>query len=700
MDNKNPHNNCRSFIDILRTGLSIIILAMFVIPCQAQGLESGNDYYFRRYNELINESNDVDKAMDLLNKQLELTPRSVEVLLERSKLYSYKKEYGKAISDVNDVIKYNNRKTSVNDYIPYVWRSDYYESIEEFDKALNDAAQAYKLALKNKNAPKDEIRQIGSHYASLLYGNLRADEAKKIYNQLIQFDETDVDSQCELAFIHMQDEDYDKAAYLLNQAQKYDPTYSKIYLYQILVYCDLEQWENATDACILYFETDDAPESQWMFPAMSRCPAYALAQIKDAINNSEYSAAWRRLQWDFLIVLHYYEQAIKEMDSYEKDLGGYEALYYQRAECYSELGLMDKAIDEISKAMDDDEPDYVYLCERGDYYRLAGKYKEAIEDFSAAIREEPTRSYAYYKRGWCYDLSGDTAKALASYNTGIGVESDDCWLLLMRGELYLGMGDTARANADFRQVLKYDNIVTSNSCRHYALHFLGRDEEAIEWMNKIIEEDPNDVGNYYDRACLFSRIGRLDEAVKYLIECLDYGYYSITHIEHDDDMDPIRDRDDFKEAIAKAKERINNRLDEYNIESPYIEHGEYEIPFKRRGGVLEIQCELNGLRLPMIFDTGASEISISKTEGDFMLKNRYLSEKDIKGKKYFQNADGKVSECNAIVIHEVKIGDIVLNDVEGSITNSSNAPLLIGQSVLKQLGNITVDYERGVIVIK
>ena len=83
-----------------------------------------------------------------------------------------------------------------------------------------------------------------------------------------------------------------------------------------------------------------------------------------------------------------------------------------------------------------------------------------------------------------------------------------------------------------------------------------------------------------------------------------------------------------------------------------------------------------------------------------MLKNRYLSEKDIKGKKYFQNADGKVSECNAIIIHEVRIGDIVINDVEGSITNSSNAPLLIGQSVLKQLGNITVDYERGVIVIK
>ena len=62
--------------------------------------------------------------------------------------------------------------------------------------------------------------------------------------------------------------------------------------------------------------------------------------------------------------------------------------------------------------------------------------------------------------------------------------------------------------------------------------------------------------------------------------------------------------------------------------------------------------------------------------------------------------DGKVSECNAIIIHEVRIGDIVINDVEGSITNSSNAPLLIGQSVLKQLGNITVDYERGVIVIK
>ncbi len=33
----------------------------------------------------------------------------------------------------------------------------------------------------------------------------------------------------------------------------------------------------------------------------------------------------------------------------------------------------------------------------------------------------------------------------------------------------------------------------------------------------------------------------------------------------------------------------------------------------------------------MIFDTGASDVTISSVEANFMLKNDYLSSKDIKG---------------------------------------------------------------------
>ena len=52
---------------------------------------------------------------------------------------------------------------------------------------------------------------------------------------------------------------------------------------------------------------------------------------------------------------------------------------------------------------------------------------------------------------------------------------------------------------------------------------------------------------------------------------------------------------------------------------------------KREGGVSIIPCKVNGLNLNFIFDTGASNVSISLTEASFMLKNGYLEEGDIIG---------------------------------------------------------------------
>ncbi|MCK5641516.1 MAG: retropepsin-like domain-containing protein [Gammaproteobacteria bacterium] len=55
------------------------------------------------------------------------------------------------------------------------------------------------------------------------------------------------------------------------------------------------------------------------------------------------------------------------------------------------------------------------------------------------------------------------------------------------------------------------------------------------------------------------------------------------------------------------------------------------IKMQEENGIYTMPCEVNGLKLRFIFDTGASDISLSLTEAVFMLKNGYLSENDITG---------------------------------------------------------------------
>ena len=53
---------------------------------------------------------------------------------------------------------------------------------------------------------------------------------------------------------------------------------------------------------------------------------------------------------------------------------------------------------------------------------------------------------------------------------------------------------------------------------------------------------------------------------------------------------------------------------------------------------------MNGLSLKFIFDTGASVISLSKSEAVIMLDNGYLSFDDIIGSQQFKIATGDIME--------------------------------------------------------
>ena len=47
------------------------------------------------------------------------------------------------------------------------------------------------------------------------------------------------------------------------------------------------------------------------------------------------------------------------------------------------------------------------------------------------------------------------------------------------------------------------------------------------------------------------------------------------------------------------------------------------------GGTYKVPCEMNGVKLNFIFDSGASDVSISLTEAQFMLKNGHMKIEDI-----------------------------------------------------------------------
>ena len=680
------------------TILAAIVLAVLSTNVYAQKNKPENDYNLKKAYEVLNEEKDEAKALDLVTKQLRETPDNVDALILRTRLLRRKHEFGQALQDINHALKVNKpKKSNVQNSTLHWWKAYIYQDMGDWQSAAASFKTAYELAQKDD---KDNLQSISFDYAQALFNLDDYDGADVIYNKMLAIDEADQSAMIGLARNMVTREQYKEALELLDKCQKYDADYAEIYRFKMQAYDKLGETNKAIDAGLDWFDKDNDANTEAILKILVKRSNYAEASLKSRAKKSESPFQWKAFLCQFYEETHQYAEAVKAYDDLEAEFGHYDQINVYRSDCYSELGLNELAIADISKAMEKD-PDWRCYCQRGDYYRLSGDIDAAIADFSAAIEEVPDGAYAYYKRGWCYEMKGDRKKALEDYNLGLEMTEDYPYLYLMRGELLLLDGNKTEADADFEAVIQKDTIAENGSCRQYALHFLGRDKVAEEWMDKIIASDPEDAGHYYDRACLYSRMGRLEESIAALRVSFEKGYRSFSHIRLDDDMDAVRDLPEFKALIEEYEAKHAAYLKEFELAMPEKEEAVTEIAVKRNpGGTFEIPCDINGLPLQMIFDTGASDVTISSVEANFMFKNGYLSEKDIKGKKYYQIANGQISEGTTITLREVKIGDAVLHNVDASVVKSQKAPLLLGQSAMERFGTITIDNQNNKLIIK
>ena len=119
--------------------------------------------------------------------------------------------------------------------------------------------------------------------------------------------------------------------------------------------------------------------------------------------------------------------------------------------------------------------------------------------------------------------------------------------------------------------------------------------------------------------------------------------------------------------------------------------GQVKVTMEKHGNVYYIPGKVNGLSMKFIFDTGASEVSLSLAEAVFMLKNGYLKESELGDKVYSQIANGDVVENTKVILRNIEIEGINISNVSALISNTLDAPLLLGQSAIQKLGPIQLN---------
>ena len=667
--------------------LSILVLCSSVIL--ADNIKRPDSYNYSRGVEAIN-NNNAEEALDYLNKEINEHPDNGYAFAWIALVRNYNEEFGRALTAANVAVKKIPSKDKEYKAFAYGTRAQVYLNLEDTIQALKDYSQAINIV------PDDD--RFYNQRAQVYYEQGKYDLADKDYLKMISLKEGDVMGYMGIGRNANAQKRYEDAIKQFNYVVKLEPNYSSAYSFRAESYIGLKKYNEAIDDVISALGID-----------RDRKAFYELQELADSA--FEQTVAKLKVQkikepneqsWDYDLGI-VYERAAK----YSKAIAYYKESLEKESNiitasrissCYDELGDYDKALEYCDQAIALDSVKSDYLYQKANILDNAGRSKEAIRVMGEYIANNPDMAEGYYRRGWFEDHSGNVEEAIEDYTMAITLQPNEAYAYLNRGVLYRLKGENAKAESDFKQVVRLDSIPEDAECSFYAYYYLGQKDKAIEVLNTALDKDKK--GNCYDAACLYSVMGEKEKALSYLRQSLEDGYRRFAHIKRDRDLNNIRNTEEFKVLMKEyEKKHLQEIAADADGDDSAYELKVEEIPFTKEGGVCKVKCAINGLPLHFIFDTGATDVSISSVEATFMAKNDFLSSSDIIGKQNYQTADGNITEGTVINLKDVKLGSLHLNNIKASVVRNQAAPLLLGQSVLSKLGKIEIDNTKNVLRI-
>lgn len=655
---------------------------------EAQNFKRPDSYNYTRGVEAI-QNNNVEEAIDYLNKEISDNPSNGYAFAWIAVVRNYQEEYGRAITAADNAIKYIPKKDKEYRVFAYLTRAMIYQGLEKNDLALQD----YNRAIKEDPQSSDAYEKR----AQMFYEQEKYDLANADYKKIISIDQGSVMGYMGLGRNLNAQKKYTEAIEQFNYVIKLAPEYSSGFSFRAESYAGLKQYSKSADDIVKALSIDgDNKAFYWMRVLADSALVDITTKLKvEAAKNPNHD------YWPYCLGVVYeqvskFQKAIEHYKiSQSKDAAPLTA--NRIANCYDELGDYDMALDFINQAIRLDSTEYSYINAKANILDNAGRTKEAIACMDKYISLTPDYWGGYYRRGWMKDHTGNIEGAIEDYSMAISLEPEYAYAYLNRGNLYRIKGETALAKSDFEQVIQRDTVPGDDNTAHYAYYYLGEKNKAIDFMDKALTK--NDKGNFYDAACLYSIMGEKQKSIEYLRKALETGFRRFAHINRDRDLNNIRDEESFKQLIEEYKAKHDLEVQNDGTESENFEEVSTEIPFTKEGGVCKVKCTINGLPLHFIFDTGASDVSLSNVEATFMMKNDYMKNTDVVGRQNYMNANGEVSEGTVINIRTVKFGDLHLDNIKASVVKNQSAPLLLGQSVLNRLGKIEIDNINQVIKV-
>ena len=171
-------------------------------------------------------------------------------------------------------------------------------------------------------------------------------------------------------------------------------------------------------------------------------------------------------------------------------------------------------------------------------------------------------------------------------------------------------------------------------------------------------------------------------------------------------------RREFQTVASKmtsAQIALAQKMAKRCVESNYKQCGEPQggqfsvsetsVPMRIEGGTYVVPVLINdAITLDFVVDSGAADVSIPADVVSTLMRTKTLKETDFLGEQTYVLADGSKVPSQTFVIRSLKVGNKVLENVNGSVA-SVHGSLLLGQTFLSRFKSWSVDNTKHALLL-
>lgn len=471
------------------------------------------------------------------NRAIDLFPKNASYFFNRGILFFQTDDFSSAAADFSATVGLDNKFAEA-----YYNRGLTNIKLNKVQAAGEDFAQLRKLLITDEQ--KQQIAKIAAVYFDKAFNELNA---KKYQLSVQTFEEVlSIKPDIAEAWFHRAKgltmlQDTLGAIESLDMALNHRPDYSEAFYGRGDLWYNLEKFEKA---------------------ALDYHRAYELNAFNYLANVGEGNAFFAQKLYDKAILSYTFVKVNeKKIGQFLTD-SVFAAMYNKLGLSYLRTQQLEKALEELDKAITRDDKFSDAYFNRGQAYESAGSQRRATTDFRKAVGLDSGNPYKYLILGDSFFKEENFKDAIQAYSEAIEHDSKatccKAIALVKRGDCHFNLKHYANAIPDYMAGFAADSAVQAPEALYNAgIAFLQQKQpdQAIKFLSAISSKDKLKGQCYFGIGCAYLQQKKQDEAMKWFEKSFQTGLLTKSYIRKDRLVESIdksfANSSAFKELVSR-----------------------------------------------------------------------------------------------------------------------------------------------------